>query len=601
MPALRLLHRRRHDLLEHAEIDVAETLDVQAPSRQRVFAERLQQRAVDFPPHTHRHPLERRRRVGDDGWNSRVTRRELLALLGAAPVAASGCCLRGYPKPTTFGPRDSAAPVVPLVEPAGARAHGLSAQVIDVHAHFFNGSDVPVRGFVAECIGHSADPLLQQLIELAAPLLEALALAAPTAAHELRQLRAFDRDVQGLSSTEASDRFAALIDAERTLAAQRLADLIRGSALERALLRMKSAPGGPTRRGALSASEIRAIVERTRVASPRTGVRFSRTASPAEVADGFIGFLFYMLSVRASNLEVHHEAFSSGTNAFGIDLALGALVDFDYWIDCPPRSAHDDQLAVHARLAQARPKYFKPLVAYNPWTDIQQSGAGLARVVKAIQGYRFAGVKIYPPMGFKPAANAVNPPPTTKKRPDLKKLDSVLKGFFDKCAELNAPVLAHAARSNGRDNFHDEFGGPAGWRSLIDGYAANARVATIDIGHFGGGTWMQDFAVLMKDQYKRRLYGDLSYRQELMCPPIPDDPCRDGRYRLREALNLAFPDGKTVADRVMFGTDWLMISLLEGWPNYPALLLESLQAIASPDEVKKIFGLNANCCFNLTT
>jgi predicted TIM-barrel fold metal-dependent hydrolase len=524
-----------------------------------------------------------------------------LALLGAAPVAASGCCLQDYPKPTTFGPRDSAAPVVPLVEPAGARAHGLSAQAIDVHAHFFNGSDVPVRGFVAECIGHSEDPPLRQLIELAAPLLEALALLAPTAAAELRQLRAFDRDVQGLSSTEASDRFATLIDAERTLASQRLADLIRGTALERALLRMKSSAGGPTRRGALSASEIRAIVERTRAASPRTGVRFSRSASPADVADGFIGFLFYMLSLRASNLEVHHEAFASGPNAFGIDLALGALVDFDYWIDCPPRSAHDDQLAVHARLAQARPKYFKPLVAYNPWTDIQQSGAGLARVVRAIKDYGFAGVKIYPPMGFKPAANALNPPPTTKKRPDLKKLDRVLKDFFEKCAEIDAPVLAHAARSNGRDTYHDEFAGAAGWRALIDGYAANARVATIDFGHFGGGTWMQDFALLMQDKYERRLYGDLSYRPELMCPPTPDESCLEGRYRLRQALDVTFKDGKTVADRVMFGTDWLMISLLEGWPNYPALLLDSLQAIARPHEVEKIFGQNAISCFNLTT
>ena len=528
-----------------------------------------------------------------------VTRRELLTLLGA-PVAAGGCCLRGYPEPTRFDPRDSAAPVVPLVEPAGTRAHGLSAPVIDVHAHFFNGSDVPVRGFVAECIGHSQDPPLRQLIELAAPLLEALSLLAPTAADELKQLRAFDREVQGLSSTEASERFAALIDAERTLASQRLADLIRGTALERALLRMKTPPGGPTRRGALSGSEIRAIVQRTRVPSPRTGVRFSRSASLAEIADGFIGFLFYMLSLRASNLEAHHDAFSSGPNAFGIDLVLGALVDFDYWVDCPPRSAHDDQLAVHARLAQARPKYFKPLVAYNPWTDIQQNGAGLARVVKAIKDCKFAGVKIYPPMGFMPAGNAVNYPPTSKKHPNLTELDKALKKFFAKCAEIGAPVLAHTARSNGRDEYHDEFGGPAGWRRLIDGYAANDRVATIDFGHFGDRAWMQDFAVLLQDKYERRLYGDLGYRKELMCPPIPDDPCRDGRYRLREALDVTFKDGKTVADRLMFGTDWLMISLLKGWPDYPALLLESLQAIASPEELEKIVGLNAINCFNLT-
>jgi len=526
-----------------------------------------------------------------------VTRRELLALLGA-PAAAGGCCLRGYPKATRFGPRDAAAPVVPLEETIGGRA--LTYPAIDVHAHFFNASDVPVRGFVTECIGHSEqDPVLRRLIELLAPLLEALALLAPTAADELRQLRAFDRDVRGRSSTEVSLRFATLIDTERTLASERLAKAISGTALERELLALKSSPAAPPRRGTLSPAEIRDIVNRTRRPSSRALARSSLTASPSDVADGFIAFLIYMLSLRASNLEVHHDAYASDTHAFGIDFVLGSLVDFDYWIDCPPRSAHEDQIAVHARLAAARPTYFKPLAAYNPWTDIQQSGAGLARVVKAIQDYGFGGVKIYPPIGFMPAGNAANYPPTSKRHPDLMKLDTALKTFFDKCAEIGAPVLAHTAHTNGRDTFHDEFGGPDGWRTLIDSYAADAGVATIDFGHFGGGAWLQDFAELMKDKYDRQLYGDLSFRKELMCPPIPDDPCREGRQRLRDALDVTFKNAETVADRTMFGTDWLMLSLVKGWPDYPALLLESLQAIASPDEVKKIFRSNAIKCFKL--
>ena len=527
-----------------------------------------------------------------------MTRRELLALLGAAPVAAGGCCLHGYPKATRFGPLDAAAPVVPLQETIGGRA--LTYPAIDVHAHFFNASDVPVRGFVAECIAHSEkDPLLRRLIELLAPILEALSLLAPTAADELRQLRAFDRNVQGQSSTEVSQRFATLINTDRTLASERLAKAINGTALERELLALKSLPAAPPRRGTLSPAEIRDIVDRTRRPSPRAMARPSLTASRADVADGFIAFLVYMLSLRASNLEVHHDAYSSDTHAFGIDLVLGSLVDFDYWIDCPPRSAHDDQIAVHARLAEGRPTYFKPLVAYNPWTDIQQSGAGLARVVKAIQDYGFGGVKIYPPMGFMPAGNADAPPPTPKKRPNLAQLDAVLKAFFDKCAAIGAPIVAHTARSNGRDEYHDEFGGPAGWRTLIDGYAAAAGVATIDFGHFGGGAWLQDFAELMKDKYDRQLYGDLSFREELMCPPIPDDRCREGRKHLRDALDVTFKNAETVADRTMFGTDWFMLSLVKGWPDYPALLLESLQAIASPDDVKKIFRSNAINCFKL--
>src|SRR6476469_3002973 len=65
MAAPGLLDRRRHDLLEHAEIDVAETLDVQASAGQLVFAERLEQRAVDSPPDVDRQILLARRKPDD--------------------------------------------------------------------------------------------------------------------------------------------------------------------------------------------------------------------------------------------------------------------------------------------------------------------------------------------------------------------------------------------------------------------------------------------------------------------------------------------------------------------------------------------------------
>ena len=60
------------------------------------------------------------------------------------------------------------------------------------------------------------------------------------------------------------------------------------------------------------------------------------------------------------------------------------LVNFDYWLDCPPRSAQDNQVLLHQRLFKLHPTsspqgglYFHPIVAYNPWTDIEQDDAGL--------------------------------------------------------------------------------------------------------------------------------------------------------------------------------------------------------------------------------
>ena len=52
----------------------------------------------------------------------------------------------------------------------------------------------------------------------------------------------------------------------------------------------------------------------------------------------------------------------------------------------------------------------------------------------------------------------------------------------------------------------------------------------------------------------------------------------------------------TVADRIMFGSDWLMLSREPGWSNYAAELFVTLEQHA-PEHVHQIFGANALRCF----
>jgi predicted TIM-barrel fold metal-dependent hydrolase len=530
-----------------------------------------------------------------------LTRRQLLRGLSAVPLATAGCCTRDYPVAKTTA-RDSGWAVSAALRPAaGTAGRSLTGPVIDVHAHFFNASDVPVRGFLAECIGHSAPPALRRLLELAAPLADVLARRAPTAAEELDILRSFAEQSRGRDARNTRQAFDGLMGRERAAAASRVAEALRGSELERELLRMKAPPRQRSARvGTLSSGEVLDVIEQTRVpSSPAARRSAARAESFADVADGFIGFLSYMLSLRSSNLDVYTNAFSTHEHAFGVTQVLGALVDFDYWIDCPPLSSQEHQLEVHAALARMHGDYFRPVIGYNPWTDINQGGAGRDRVRRAVTDHGFVAVKIYPPIGFLPAGNADNPPPTLKKRPDLAQLDAVLDDFFEMCAGLPVPVMAHAARSNGRDYAHDEFGGPPGWRARLERAAARGGVPPVNLGHFGGGsgsTWTQDFAGLMRDMPAHPLFGDLGYWEELMCPSVPDDTCRAARRRLQRALEVAVGDG-TVADRVMFGTDWLMLSQVKGWPDYPALVHESVQQISGPGDPERIFGLNAQRCF----
>jgi predicted TIM-barrel fold metal-dependent hydrolase len=170
------------------------------------------------------------------------------------------------------------------------------------------------------------------------------------------------------------------------------------------------------------------------------------------------------------------------------------------------------------------------------------------------------------------------------------------------CAELRIPVIAHAARSNGRDDAHDEFGGPRGWTTLLCRYASKATTPIIDVGHFGSGSgsaWTQEFALLIRNYPQTELYGDLGYWEELICDATPDSGCRAARNRLKDALSVSMSESQTVADRVMFGTDWLMLSQVKRWADYPAKVFQSIAAIASAKDAAKIFGRNAERCFRL--
>jgi len=379
---------------------------------------------------------------------------------------------------------------------------------------------------------------------------------------------------------------------------------------------MKASAGpeaAAVRTGPLSADEIEAVVD----AAEQPSAPGTEAAAPvarddnAAAADGVLGFLKYMLSPRWVNVKTYMQAFTRGPGAFGIDHVLGALVDFDYWLDCPPQSAHDDQVTLHQRLFElyrtSSPKgapYLFPVVAYNPWTDIEQGGAGLKRVVDAFTNRHFVAVKIYPPTGFRPAGNASIPVGELKKRhPDTKLLDATLAKFFETCAAMKIPVLAHAAPSNGRDAFHDDYSGPQHWETLLKSYASSTRVQIVDFGHFGGGrrNWTQEFAALIGRTPAMALYGDLGYWEELMCASGPDD-CASARRQLERAMAVPIQGtSDTVLDRVMFGTDWLMLSQVRRWPDYPRLLHESVAQIPgmNAEGLAKVFGGNALTCFAL--
>ena len=241
--------------------------------------------------------------------------------------------------------------------------------------------------------------------------------------------------------------------------------------------------------------------------------------------------------------------------------------------------------------------FLMPLVAYNPWVDIQENDASLKTVEWAVKEHGCVGVKIYPPMGFYPYGNEGNPlNGSTEPRPNLKALDEKLAQFFAKCEELDVPVMAHANDSNGRDALHDQLAGVKGW-GLLD-RLPNLKSLYVNAGHFGGAQvhgsddWTADFAALMNSAKQLTLYADLGYWDDLLDSKV-------ARNRLRKDLQLPVGQG-TVADRTMYGSDWLMLSQVPGWEGYADGIAKVIRDYDSSGRLaQKVLGGNVLQCYGL--
>ena len=528
-------------------------------------------------------------------------RRDALSLLGAlGTLSLAGCCgLRPFatPKIPAELPRGLGLPLRPELPEQGSRASGFYK--VDVHSHFFNASDVPVRGFLEGPVAHGLPPTLQALVQLLAPIADELAAIAPTADREYGDLvEALQRAAPRGAAAVESELEGMMVRAQRE-ASRRFFEAVRrdtrGFEIAFNALKREQRAKGLLFEGQSSdlfneSSVFEAMRLSSRPEAKASAMQHSAEAK-ATYGDGILAFVGFMLSPRWVNLRVYSQAFTTGPEAFGIDCTLGALVDFDRWLDCAPRSAQDDQVRLHQLLSVLSGGYMLPLASYNPWTDIVEGGAATRRVVDAVRDRGFVGAKIYPPNGFRPYGNEAYPPRRMPGGPSARDLDVALKGFWDACVAERIPVMAHTGESMGWDEEFDQLGGPPSWNALVDAFAGSARRPLVNAGHFGGddatNDWTGKLAELMAKPGGEGVFGDIGYWSKLRCV-LDDDDCRSASKRFAAAVV------GPAAHRVMYGSDWLMLSREPNWPRYPHEIMKATRGVLPAED---LFGGNAKALF----
>lgn len=532
-------------------------------------------------------------------------RRAILQVLAIGSLGTlGGCCSlwpRGEPKSKIdagrFPPLES---IKPLLRPTLTSTPATNFPALDAHAHFFNASDVNVKDYIWKCFGHTRGEVTQEFLHALAIAADYLACFAPTAPEE------FDEMLTWLNGGSAPKE-------DYDLMAQRIFNASRNSGFkseyekqQTRYLQELTAMYGSSQRVTRQPPELD-VVQIRNLLDPERRERLHlevygvpQVMGSRKDPGGYIEFLGRMLSRRSTNIRTYASYFTERPDAFGIQGVFGSLVDFDHWLDNYPYSSRRDQMLLHSLLSAMSGGYMIPLISYNPWGAYPSASYDL--MTEAICQYGFAGVKIYPPVGYYPYGNArllTNPGRYTGDRNDL---DVSLKKAYDWCAERGVPVMAHAEETMGIDDAADSYGGPSGYRELLDAYAKSndPKAPIILAGHFGGAThnkgeqWPDAFTSFLKWEkgVGRNFYSDVAYWDEfLRCDSNPAD-CKQARERVANAIR-----GNGGASHLLYGSDWHMMSKVSGWNQYPFRVMEQLCSGGTPINAEALFYRNTMNCF----
>jgi Amidohydrolase len=500
-----------------------------------------------------------------------LSRRELICgTLSIAATSLGGCATFVSPI-TAFCPDD----------PRISDPH--SPLTIDVHAHVFNGTDVPVERFIT---------LVQHLPGLGAILAAVDWALAPTGAQEIAVLRQIN---QLLSTGCGPGAFQRVFLTHRSDQYR-----IGVSELKQAVTRvekqrfLRSTPDG---RAAAAAIQ--------KLPSTYSGYRSARLkARNANPIDAVLAFVIQSFQYRYASAFDFLVEYDTGSPR-KIDLAICHFLDFDWPLagGYPTITSISDQINVMEQISILTGGRVHCYVPFDPMKQVAHdlgyaTDSPIGLVQRAITSQGFVGVKIYPPMGFAPIENAHQNPrlwhkswlPQALQRSDFGyRLDNALRELYSWCKANSVPIMAHTSRSEGPSCDFEALTAAHYWQRVPNGLRVN-------FGHFGNTEIAPDCLDRAKD-YSRLMgppgshganfYADAAYFTRVMTNP-------DSVTMALQTLFLE-PQAPILKQRLMYGSDWEML-LIAGSDS--ANYLTNFERIVSnlpgqDDFANRFFGANA--------
>lgn len=278
-----------------------------------------------------------------------------------------------------------------------------------------------------------------------------------------------------------------------------------------------------------------------------------------------IAFVGRMLTRRSISLEEYRRTYSPITDKTVVRTA-DVLVDFDYWLgNSELSSSLTDQVKLHTEINQLTNGYNVPLLGFNPWKAIEEAEDYIKFVQNVLDAGVFRGIKIYPTLGYGPDGEMVDTAVSICasneiSNPDAKNcVQEALFSIYDTCMKGGHVVMAHSNHSSGVSKEAIAIAGPDNWRNVLSNY----KNLKVNLGHFGsldavnGENWTREFLGMMSDGAYPNVHGDIGYWYR-------EGDLEDFVQLLSEYKKV----NPSIVEKVMYGSDWFMISKEAGWGGY---------------------------------
>ena len=537
----------------------------------------------------------------------------------------------------------------PLAEPWTPGAGELG----DVHAHFFNMSDLPIRGFVTHVLVPNRAPQYASLAEALGHLFDWLKGWAPTIREERRGLYLPLGGIpeRHVSLRRYAEAAAEKINRESAGAAPSpslVADFSRPAPTRAESYRDLALVLNGARHGSqgvvppqahVTADRMEGVVAGRWRAETRFAVEDPQDSCAVEPAScveescdeppsslsmqweqimTLFGWIGDMMEGRCRH--VHHYLDCTRGGAWHPKLIVNHLVDYDAWLGDQPAdgSSHDQQIEfwsdLSLRIREQADVEIVTFAGYDPLKHAEQRLRNEPSFFDRAQTYyqegKIGGFKVYPPMGFKPSGNhrhdyrgetrARGIVGENWRKPPLaghdigEKINEALFAFYDFCVREDAPVLAHAIRGNQAACCFGQRANPAHWADLFEREPRYRRLR-LCLGHLvseakcfadsvlAGGpgpahVWaLHGIARLlrMSAQGQANVYVDIGYLSEI----LKSDQSDSERFATRffTALKAYCLRYDPCCERILFGTDWIVIGWELGYRRYVDLILQGMR------------------------